>query len=172
MEKSEPKVIPMITTGLFCFAVGAASGIAWMTSAGYKARIPSSESPSAIVNPAMANPKHHLAALVVKLDQLTGKPLALELNDEDRAKILELLEGVEDSVTHNEVAADRLGRILEIVEDDRATLHAAGYRWPGTPLFRPGMEPEPFMSPRNLNALNSLRAKLAAVKPTIEPIEE
>src|SRR5438105_7174750 len=42
------------------------------------------------------SPKTQLATLVDKLDVLTGKPLAIELTPERRAKVAELLKGLDD----------------------------------------------------------------------------
>jgi hypothetical protein len=165
MAVFELKAIPMITTGLFCFSVGAASGIAWMTSTGYKTshsdtevRVPSHMPPG----PPMANPRNQLAALVIKLDQLTGKPLAVDLSEERSKRIHDLLSGVEDSLLQDDVALEKLRNILEILDVDRPTLIAVGYRWPNVPFHRPGMEPDPFSMPQNLEHLNSLRQKLEA----------
>ena len=71
-------------------------------------------------------------ALVTKLDQLTEKPLTVTLNDAQRTKIREQLEGLETSENLTEEdAKKRLEAILKELEGDRETLTRAGYRWPG-----------------------------------------
>jgi hypothetical protein len=165
MAKLE-KAIPLITTALFCFAVGAAAGIAWMTSAGYKvsrgntqhvdARVPA-HMPGPMM---MSNPKNQLAALIIKLDLITSNKLTIELSEERRARIREILEGVEDSVIHDEIISERLRDLLEVLDEDRQTFISIGYRWPNVPYQRPGMESDPFQYQPNLDHLQSLREKL------------
>jgi hypothetical protein len=78
------------------------------------------------------SPKNQLASLVTKLDQLTGKPLGLNLTDEQRTKIREQIQGLGDAEDlSDEEAQKRLDALLKIVEGDKDTLEAAGYRWPG-----------------------------------------
>lgn len=169
MVRLEWKVMPMVTTGIFCFALGAAAGIAWMTSAGYK--IPSRTEgetrvipPRAGGGPPTGSPRNQLASLIIKLDQLSGKP-SIEFDEERRANLRELLDGVEDS-SQDEFAAERLFNLLEVLKEDRQVLIASGYRWPNVPFVRPGMEPEPFANPHNLEHLKSLRKKLASETPS------
>jgi hypothetical protein len=77
-------------------------------------------------------PKSQLARLVAKIDQLTQKPLQLNLTTEQKAKLREQLQGLGDKdELSDEEAKKRLDAILEIVKKDKDTLEAAGYNWPG-----------------------------------------
>jgi hypothetical protein len=111
--------------------------------------------------------RNQLAALVAKLDQLTGKPLAVQLSDEQRAKLREQLEGLDakDELSDDD-AKKRLDAVLDIVKDDRETLEAAGYRWPGQQGgFRPPADtPNPFKEGQNAQHLKSLHEQLAKGK--------
>lgn len=107
--------------------------------------------------------RNQLAGLVVKLDQLTQKPLTVSLSAEQRGKLAALLEGLDKEETLSEdEAKKRLDAILEIVKDDRKTMEAAGYRWPGEGggFRRPSDAPNPFKEEENdaVGALKSLRA--------------
>lgn len=114
------------------------------------------------------NPKVQLASLVVKLDQLTGKPLVIEFDDDRRAKVLEQVEGLtEPEELSDEEAQKRLDALLAIVEEHRPTLEAAGYRWPGAGggFSMPQDTPNPFREDSNAEHLRSLREDLAAAGP-------
>jgi hypothetical protein len=79
------------------------------------------------------NPKIQLVGLVNKLEALTGKSLTVKLDEEQQKKLAEQLQGLGDKEELSEEdAKKRLDAILEIVKDDKATLEAAGYRWPGS----------------------------------------
>jgi hypothetical protein len=116
------------------------------------------------------NPKAQLGQLVAKLDTLTKKPLAVELTPEQKKQAKEILAGIEakDELTDDE-AKDRLDAILKVVEGQRETLEAAGYRWPGQGGGgRPGGGPPPPNPPPNPfkqgepnQRLKSLEATLA-----------
>jgi len=78
------------------------------------------------------NSKAQLEALVLKLDQLTTKPLQVTLNDEQKKKVREQLQGLGDMKELSEDdAKKRLDALTEILKDQRETMEAAGYRWPG-----------------------------------------
>src|SRR5262245_27397638 len=89
------------------------------------------------------NPKAQLASLVAKLDQLTRKPLTVTLSDEQRQKLHQLLQGLDEKEDLDETEAKKcLEAVLEIVKEDRDNLEAAGYRWPGQrAAFRPPADP-------------------------------
>jgi hypothetical protein len=55
-------------------------------------------------------------------------------------------------------AKQKFDALLKVLEPNRATLEAAGYRWPGTP-FAPPPEPppNPFKEPSASGKLKSLR---------------
>jgi hypothetical protein len=73
-----------------------------------------------------------LALLVAKLDQLTQKPLAVELTADEKKKMRELLQNLpeKDELSDDE-AKKCLDLLLELLKDRKATMEAAGYRWPG-----------------------------------------
>lgn len=108
------------------------------------------------------NSKSQLVTLVTKLNQLTGKPLALTLSDAQKAQVRELLNGLDqDTTLTQEQAKDRFDALLKTLEDQRATLEAAGYRWPGgAGPQAPADVPNPFREEGPGKQLNSLRASL------------
>jgi hypothetical protein len=78
------------------------------------------------------DPKAQLAQLITKLDLLASKSLVLDLTSDQKQKIQEKLAGLdEESDLSTDGAKARLDGLLEIVEGQRTTLEAAGYRWPG-----------------------------------------
>lgn len=104
--------------------------------------------------------KDQLAVLVAKLDQLTDKPITLHLNDAQRKKVAEQLQGLEEpKELSDEDAKKRVDALLEVLEDQRTTLEAAGYRWPGEGggFRRPANAPNPFKEGDNAKHLKSLR---------------
>jgi hypothetical protein len=111
--------------------------------------------------------KAQLAALVTKLDQLTGKPLSVSLNEEQQAKLREELKGLDekDDLSDDE-AKKHLDSILEIVKGDKDTLEAAGYRWPGQRdgggSRAPAEVPNPFKEEDAGKHLKALREQLKA----------
>lgn len=119
------------------------------------------------------NPKTQLATLVQKLDQLVDHPVNLELGPEARASLRRQLQGVEKfpELTREE-AKTRLDAIHELLRDQRPTLEAAGYRWPGGgagggrgmmgPMMGPSDPPNPFQETDGSSALLSLRERLPA----------
>jgi len=114
--------------------------------------------------------KAQLAGLVTKLDQLTQKPLSISLNDEKRAKLREQLQGLDKmEELSDDDAKKRMDAILEIVKDDRPTLEAAGYRWPGQGgggrgMGAPNPAPNPFTTEANGKHLKSLQEQVAKGK--------
>ena len=73
-------------------------------------------------------PKMQLVALVVKLDQLTGKPLTIPLDDAKQAKLRKELAGLEElQDLSDEEAQKRLDSMLVILEKDKPVLEAAGF---------------------------------------------
>jgi hypothetical protein len=109
------------------------------------------------------SPKAQLATLVTKIDQLVEEPLSLNLSSAQRSVIREQIKGLETAEgVDDDEAKTRLEAILEAVKDDRATLEAAGYRWPGaTGLQMPGVASNPFQEPENRKHLAALQANLA-----------
>lgn len=79
--------------------------------------------------------KAQLAQLVIKLDVLTAKPLAITLTADQKKAATDLLAGLEGA---EELAEDdakkKLDDLLKAMEPHKETLEAAGYRWPGTPF--------------------------------------
>src|SRR5262249_20811675 len=82
------------------------------------------------------NPKTQLTQLVTKLDVLTAKPLAIQLTDEQKAKVREQLKGLDsEEAINDEEAKKRLDALLAALQDHKATLIEAGYFWPGEGAF-------------------------------------
>jgi hypothetical protein len=111
--------------------------------------------------------KQQLAGLVRKLDQLTEKPLFVELTPEQRKKIGEQLKGLADmKELSDDEAKTRLEAILDIVKDKKDTMTAAGYFWPGErPNFGGGGGQNPPANPFSEDAagkpLKSLNERLS-----------
>jgi hypothetical protein len=116
--------------------------------------------------------KVQLVALVTKLEQLTSKPLSVNLNQEQQEKLREELNGLDnqDELSEDD-AKKRLESILEIVKGDKETLEAAGYRWPGPRGGGagggqpPAEPPNPFKEENAGKHLKALRDQLSKGKP-------
>lgn len=114
--------------------------------------------------------KTQLTTLVNKLDQLTGKPLAVSLTEEQSRKVREQLAGLSDKdELSDEDAKKKLDTILEVIANQKEVLESAGYRWPGQPPAigggnrPPGGEvpANPFKDEQNGGRLKSLQERLA-----------
>ena len=111
--------------------------------------------------------KTQLASLVAKLDQLTQKPLAVNLTDEQKKKVREQLQGLgdQDDLSDDD-AKKRLDALMEVVTpEQKETLEAAGARLPGRqiPIPRPADAPKnPFKEEANAKHLKSLQDQLEA----------
>jgi hypothetical protein len=98
------------------------------------------------------------------LDQLAGKRLTLDLNGEQRKGVQEQLKGLADLKELNEEEAKkRLDALLMVLDKDRETLEAAGFRWPATGGFfqPPANSPNPFQDENNRKHLKSLQSQLS-----------
>lgn len=74
--------------------------------------------------------KGQLAALVDKLNLLTGKPLTLELNDEQKKQLREQVKGLQDiQELSDSEAQKKIEAVQEALRDQRELLEAVGYRW-------------------------------------------
>jgi hypothetical protein len=121
------------------------------------------------------NSKVLLARLISKLEVLTQKPLIIQLDDDKQKKLAEQLKGLEgmDELSEEE-AKNRLEAILALVKEDKETLKAAGYQWPGEAPAggaggglgggRPADVPNPFKEGDNNKHLKSLQDVLAKGK--------
>jgi hypothetical protein len=129
-------------------------------------------------NPGQGNPgfgnrgasaKNQLVNLVTKLDLLTRKPLTISLKEDQQEELRKTLHGLDklDELSTEE-AQKRLSTVLAIVEKDKETLEAAGYRWPGQGGggFRPPADtPNPFKDDeKNGTHLKSLQERLGSPK--------
>jgi hypothetical protein len=191
MSIGRTKVPVVVAAGIICFVLGVGGGVLGMLLFGYSLDKPEPEGsgppPQGMGGPGGRpmmgrggpagmrgmrgmrgmfggpNPKNQLASLVVKLDQLTQKPLAIRLNEEQRSKLEEQLKGLDEKKELTEKEAQkRLDAVLEIVKGQKATLEAAGYRWPGQGrAFRPPMPvPNPFKDKDNGKHLKALQERL------------
>lgn len=78
------------------------------------------------------NSKTQLASLIAKLDVLTHEPLEVKLNPEQKKRMREQLDRLEEQENLSEDEAKaKLDTLLDILKDQRPTLEATGYRWPG-----------------------------------------
>lgn len=113
-----------------------------------------------------SNAKNQLDSLVAKLDVLTRKPLAL--TDAQKAMIREQLQGLADAKDLSAADAQkRLDALLEILKNDRVTLEAAGFAWPGETknAAPPGDKPNPFSSDASSEHLKGLLGTVGDAKP-------
>lgn len=106
--------------------------------------------------------KVQLAQLVGKLETLTKKPLAVEFSADQKKEVKSLLADLDSQESLNdEEAKAKLDALLKLLESQRATLEAAGYRWPGSTFAPPGeAPPNPFKEGEAAFKLNSLRESL------------
>jgi hypothetical protein len=98
-----------------------------------------------------------LASFVATLDTLTTKPLEIKLTEEQKAKLASVLKELDpEAELGEEEAGKRLEELLKIVEPQRETLEAAGFRWPGSvPPFARGTG-NPFAEAANKEHLKKL----------------
>jgi hypothetical protein len=90
--------------------------------------------------------KSQLVSLVTKLDVLTKTPLSVSLSNDQKAKVRTQLEGLGEMTELSQAEAKkRLDALQDLVQDQRVTLEAVGYRWPAAPS--PGGGPP--MNPPN-----------------------
>jgi hypothetical protein len=77
--------------------------------------------------------KGQLVELVAKLDLIARKPPTLSLTSEEKAKLLEQLDGLDklDELSDRK-ASERLAAIVQIVLNEKDKLEAAGYTIPGS----------------------------------------
>ena len=112
------------------------------------------------------NSKTQLASLIAKLDVLTNKPLEVKLNAEQKKKCASSLR----SWTNKRISARtrrrrNSGALLDVLKDQRQTLEAAGYRWPGQGAGGRGgrpaaTPPNPFKDEPNSKHLKALQSQL------------
>jgi hypothetical protein len=105
-------------------------------------------------------PKAQLAALVEKLDRLTGKPLRLTLSDKEKAEVREQLQGLADKKeVSDDEAAKRLGNLIKALKPHKEALVAAGYSWPGDAAPSQA-SPNPFQEEATQAHLKALERRL------------
>jgi hypothetical protein len=193
VQAAQVKVPAIVAVGILCLAIGIGIGILGMAFSGHQGSPATSvaqDSPAAPPGGAMAkgggppggggmggprgpSPKNQLVSLVGKLDQLTEKPLTVSLNQDQKKQVGERLKGLESQETlADEDAKTRLDALLEILKDQKETLEAAGYRWPGQRFSRPADMPNPFKDPKNGKALGSLQERLGSPKDKMAPGQE
>ncbi len=113
------------------------------------------------------NPKTQLVSLITKLNQLTEKPLSISLSEDRKKKVAEQIKNLEglETLTDDE-AKKRLEALLDVVKEDRASMEAAGYNWPGSGQGGFGGkskdEPNPFKTERNNKNLKALQERVSA----------
>src|SRR5262249_28957884 len=176
-----------IVSGVICLAVGLGAGAAAMMGFGYKptgppkydtvmgagmpTAIPMGMPPSGASGKAKGGAgggtgsrgpsnKSQLTALVTKLDQLTQKPLTLELTADQKKKAHELRKGLAEVEELSEDAPQkRFEDLLELLRDKKATREAAGFRCPAPPpMGRPPEMPNPFKDAVNAKHVKSLES--------------
>lgn len=112
------------------------------------------------------SPKVQLANLVDKLELLTRAPLKIDLNDEQRAKIKEQLEGLaEADDLPAEEAQKRLDALLVIIKNDHDTLEAVGFRVSQPRPGPSGQSANPFREDGRDESLKKLKERVTKDKP-------
>lgn len=107
--------------------------------------------------------KLQLAALVVKLNQLTGKTLMIDLGDR-KAKVAEQLKDLDTLETLSDEAADaRVQALMELLKPDENTLTSAGFNLNFAGTVGKGKEPpaNPFTTETNKGALKALQDRVS-----------
>jgi hypothetical protein len=110
--------------------------------------------------------KAQLAMLVAKLDVLTAKPLTLVFTDDQRSNVREQLKDLagEDDLSDDD-AKERLDKLLEILQPQKSTLEAAGFRWPGSGFPTQSSTPDnPFKEGADAQHLKDLEKRLEKSK--------
>jgi hypothetical protein len=113
--------------------------------------------------------RDQLTTLIAKLDQLTAKPLAVNLTPELKTKLREQLKSIADAEEiKDDDAKQHLDALLEILKSEKETMVAAGYSWPGqssgSSLPAPADQPNPFRAPENGKKLKALQDRLSDKK--------
>ena len=108
------------------------------------------------------NPKTQLVGLITKLDQLTHKPLTIELTADQKKKVHEQLQGLSESdELSDDEAKKRLEALKEILGNNADVLEVAGFRF-SPPSGRPQQPPpNPFKDEETSKHLKSLETQLA-----------
>ena len=194
MQTAQVKIPAILATGVLCLVTGLGLGILGTTFFGFPAyptSVEVQEAPGGPPGGAMPkgggppgampkgggtpgggmggprgpNAKTQLVSLVTKLDLLTQKPLTVSLNPEQKKRVAERLKGLESQESlADEDAKARLTALLEILKDQKGTLEAAGYRWPGERFSRPADMPNPFKDEKNGKALGALQERMGTPK--------
>jgi len=185
MALAQAKVPIIVTVSIICFALGAAGGVLAMMGFGYALKKPQGPPPGPPGGSGMPpggmpfgkmpfgkmpfgkmpfeepDPKNMLARLIVKLDQLSQKPLKIDLSVDQQKKVLEQLKGLagEEQKLSAEDAKNRLTSLLEILNDYKETLAASGFGPPDRPT-----ESDPLADEDTQKHLQSLQKRLAGGK--------
>jgi hypothetical protein len=140
-----------------------------------------------------ASLKGQLATLVEKLNLLTDKPLTLQLSDDQKKRLREQVQGLQDIQELSDAEVQkRIEAVQDAIKDQREILEAVGYRWStpgegsqgpmgagpgmgGGPRMPgmgrgsggnppPEMSPNPFADGKNRKSLEALQDRLAPTK--------
>lgn len=107
--------------------------------------------------------KLQLAALVVKLNQLTGKTLTIDVGDR-KAKVAEQLKDLDTIETLNDEAAEaKVKALMELFKPEESTLTSAGFNLNFAGNVGKGKEPpaNPFTTETNKAALKALQERVS-----------
>jgi hypothetical protein len=169
------RVPAIITCSIISLVVGLGGGAGAMTYFGYhwKPEITVPPPPAGMpaaptgIGGAKSGPsaKSQLAQLLVKLDQVTGHQLVVNLTSEQKKALREQLAGLGDpDELKDDDAKKRLDAILETVKSHKETMELAGFRWPGPPAGGMSMgsapkkeAPNPFKEGDNAKRLQELQ---------------
>jgi len=119
------------------------------------------------------SPKIRLASLIDKLDLLTRKALVLELNAEQKKKVIAQLQGLDgkDQLSDSEAKA-HLDALLDLLKNDKDVLEGVGYHW--SAVRKNGHQssaipPNPFKQGEHQQHLKTLQERLSPSDPGRHP---
>jgi hypothetical protein len=174
LSAGKVKLPAIIASSLSCLVLGIAAGVLLLASFGYtwkskqesdanvaeeggkqgapKGGMPKGGMPKGGMpkggGPQAPSPTTQLVQLITKLNLLTDKPLSVQLSDDRKKKIAEQIKDLsKKEALDDDEAETRLKAILEVIKEDRATMEAAGYRWPVLGGSRPNGPPKAPVNP-------------------------
>jgi hypothetical protein len=111
------------------------------------------------------DPRIELAVLVLKLDQVTGQPVTLDLTDAQKKAIRKAIKTLLDDEPSRDEATKKLKALCQALNQHKTALEAAGYRWPFKDDELTGQAPADRQNPFNdkmiRRHLKALRERLA-----------
>jgi hypothetical protein len=110
-----------------------------------------------------ARPSSLIVTLVEKLDALTVEPGKLQLNADQRTKLVSALNKLaEPDFLGDTIAHEHMTAMLDVLKGQRKVLEDAGFAWPGSNQPQPSPPSQnPFKSGAAADHLSALKERLA-----------